>query len=301
MRAADPAALTAGAGLGGAPAAAGLATGGAHRPVDAAMAPRPGRSAADDPLLSPTLRQVFEEMLLEAGEAGDPATLKQRLTALVPGRFPPGLVTRATALIERYVDYRVALGGLAPPADPQDPRALRTLLEARQRVRERHFSPEEYDALFAQEAPLDRYTLARLEIERNAGLTPAQKQAALREAEGELGEAERAARSAAVAHVAVAAQTAAFEAQGTSDSERYAQRRAQYGDDAARQLARLDQEEHDWQARLASYAGAQAAQGSSPEQLQQLRQQLFTPQEQLRVDAALAARRLASPGGSPAR
>jgi lipase chaperone LimK len=251
-----------------------------------------------DPLLVPGLRQSFEALLLEAGEAGDPATLKQRLAALVPRHFPPELVARATALIERYVDYRVALGGLAMPADPHDPRALRAALAARQQMRQRYFSPEEGDALFAQDAPLDRYTLARLEIERNNALTPDQKQTALREAEGELGETERAARAAATAHLAVAAQTAAFDAQGLSETERYAQRRAQYGDDAARQLARLDQEERDWQTRLARYAMAQTAQ-ASPEQLQQLRQQLFTPQEQLRIDAALAARRLV-PTGTPA-
>ena len=75
--------------------------------------------------------------------------------------------------------------------------------------------------------------------------------------------------------------------------DRFAQRRAQYGEAAATQLAQNDNEDRDWQARLSSYANAQAEK-ASPEQLQRLSQQLFSAQEQLRVDAALAARLLAA-------
>ena len=263
-------------------------TGGAS----AAWAKHRADATASDPFLTRDLRQTFEEMLLEAtagGDIGDPASLKKRLTALVPRYFPAEYAARATALVERYVDYRVALGGLKPPADPNDPRALRVALDARQQVRERYFNTEEYEALFAQEAQLDRFTLARIEIERHTGLTPAQKQAALQDAKRELSDEQRAQRANAVAHVAVAAQTAVFDARGASDNERYAQRRAQHGDAAAQQLAQLDREERDWQARLNDYAGAKAS-NASPEQLQQLRQQLFSAQEQLRIDAALTAR-----------
>jgi lipase chaperone LimK len=260
--------------------------------ASAAWAGHRPNAAAGDPFLTRGLRQTLEEMLLEAtagGDIGDPASLKKRLAALLPRYFPAEHAARAAALAERYVDYRVALGALKPPADPNDPRALRAALEARQQVRERYFNTEEYGALFAQEAQLDRFTLARIEIERHSGLSPAQKQAALQDAERELSDEQRAQRANAVAHVAVAAQTAVFDAQGTSDSERYAQRRAQHGDAAAQQLAQLDREERDWQARLNDYAGAKASH-ASPEQLQQLRQQLFSAQEQLRIEAALAAR-----------
>lgn len=273
---------------------------GAGRLSDLATPARPGQAEGTslrDPFLTADLRHQFEEMLLEAGEAGNPAELKQKLAALVARRFPPALATRAMALMERYVDYRVALGRIATPADTSDPRALRAALDARQRVRERYFSPEEYEALFAQEAELDRFTLARLEIERNPDLTPAQKLAAQREAEHELGEGQRLLRANAVAHIAVASQTAAFDAGGVSEQERHAQRRAQYGDSAAQQLAQLDHEERDWQARLSRYAAAQGLK-SSPAQLQQLRDQLFTAQEQMRIEGALAARQAAAQPGS---
>ena len=274
-----------------------VAASGKSLPISAAasLTVRTGEAPASttsDAFLSTDLRQTFEAMLFEATggtDMRDLAVLKKRLLALVPRYFPAQYIARATALMERYVDYRVALGGLKPPTEPGDPRALRAALDARQQAREQHFTSEEYEALFAQEARLDRYTVARIEIERNSALTTPQKQAALKDAERGLSDAQRTERDAATAHINVASQTAGFDAQGTTANERYAQRRAQYGDIAATRLGQLDREESDWQARLNDYAGAQARK-ASPEQLQLLRQQLFSQQEQLRVEAALAAR-----------
>jgi lipase chaperone LimK len=245
--------------------------------------------APQDPFFTSDLRHKLEAMLLEAGDAPTPAVLKARLAGVVAGHFSAGEATRALALAERYVDYRVALGEIKPPADAGDPRALSAAVQARQRMRERYFAGEEYHALFAQEEELDRFTIARLEIERNASLTPAQKQAALKDAESELGDTQKATRTDAVAHVAVAAQTAAFDAQGVSEQARYAHRRTQYGDAAAQQLAQLDREEAQWQQRLSHYAAARDGKATESH-LQQLRQQLFSAEEQLRIEAALALR-----------
>ncbi|RYF54298.1 MAG: lipase chaperone, partial [Comamonadaceae bacterium] len=185
-----------------------------------------------DPLLVYGLRDTIEALLMEAGteDAADPATLKQRLAALVGKHFPAALTTRALALAERYVDYRVALGQLRTPKDPTDPAALRNALEARHKVRQQFFDSAEHDALFAREADLDRYTLARLEIARNTALTAQQREQALRDAENELPEARRAERAAATEHVSAAAQTAAFNAQNTDERTRHAARSAQHGE-----------------------------------------------------------------------
>ena len=258
-------------------------------PVYAARQAQQAQDALPDPFLDASLRLTFEAILLEVGDAATPELLKQRLAAVVPRHFSPDLATRAFALLQRYVDYRVALGRLAAAADANDPGALRQALDARLAVRQRYFSPEEHNALFAQDAALDRYTVTRLEIERNGQLSAAQKQTALLQAQAELSPAEQAARSEAVAHVGVAAQTAAFDANNTSAQERYQQRNRAYGDAAALRLAAQDQQERDWQARLGQYANASAGPGDLA-QLQQLRQQLFSSQEELRLDAALAAR-----------
>ena len=244
-----------------------------------------------DPLLVHGLRDTLEALLMEAGDASDPATLKQRLAALVNQHFPAALATRALALAERYVDYRVALGSLRAPQDLTDPRALRDALEARHKVRLQFFDDAEYDALFAREADLDRYTLARLEIERNTQLSPEQRAQALQAADNELSAERRAERSAATQHMTAGAQTAAFNASNADERTRYAARSAQYGPAAAQAMAQLDREEQHWNQRLDQYSQARAQQGEGPG-LQQLRQQLFSPEEQQRIDAALALRRL---------
>lgn len=244
-----------------------------------------------DPLLVHGLRDTLEALLMEAGDASDPATLKQRLAALVNQHFPAALATRALALAERYVDYRVALGSLRAPQDLTDLRALRDALEARHKVRQQFFDDAEHDALFAREAELDRYTLARLEIERNTLLSPEQRAQALQAADNELSTERRAERSAATEHMAAAAQTAAFNASNADERTRYAARSAQYGSAAAQAMAQLDREEQHWNQRLDQYSQARARQGEGPG-LQQLRQQLFSPEEQQRIDAALALRQL---------
>ena len=242
-----------------------------------------------DPLLVHGLRDTLEALLMEAGDASDPATLKQRLAALINQHFPAALATRALALAERYVDYRVALGQLRAPTDLSDPRTLRNALEARQKVRLQYFDGDEFDALFAQEMTLDQSMLARLEIERNSQLTPEQKRSALQAAEQMLDPAQRALRAEAVVHVGVAQQTAAFNAQGIDDSTRHALRSAQHGEEAAQRLARLDHEERDWNARLDQYQQARSSTQDAA-RLQQLRGQLFSPEEQLRIEGALALR-----------
>lgn len=248
-----------------------------------------GKGSEADPLLQPGLRDALEALLHAAGDAPDPQTLKQRLEGLVGQHFPAALATRALALAQRYVDYRVALGQLRTPTDLTDPRALRDALEARQKVRLQYFDGDEYDALFAQEMTLDQSMLARLEIERNSALTPEQKRSALQATEAMLDPTQQALRAEAVVHVGVAQQTAAFNAQGVDDATRHALRSAQHGDEAAQRLARLDQEERDWNTRLDQYQQAQSR-SQDAARLQQLRTQLFSPEEQLRIEAALALR-----------
>jgi lipase chaperone LimK len=217
-------------------------------------------STAADPLLTPGLRDELEAMLLEAGDMPDPQALKRRLAELVARRFGEALSTRALALAERYVDYRVALGELKPPQDATDPRALRDVLQARDALRRQYFDEPEFDALFADQQALDRYTLARLEIERNPDLTAEQRRQALAGTETELDPQQRAERAQSVVQEDVGAQTAAFNAAGTDERTRFAQRSARFGEDAAQRLAQLDAQDRDWNARLDDYARAQASQ-----------------------------------------
>jgi lipase chaperone LimK len=250
-----------------------------------------------DSFLTPDLRYRIGDLLLAANPRGErlsPEAWKARVEAVVATRFWPAEAARARALLGRYIDYQSALSAQAvsgPAAG--DPHALRQAFEARRRVRQQHFMPDEYEALFGQDDELDLYNLARMEIEGNAGLTPEQRKAALEDNERSLGEPERALRAENSVPSQIAAQTDAFEASGASDQERFAQRSATYGVEAAQRLGQVDRDERDWRGRLTQYADAQAALragGMDAQSLDRLRAQLFTPTEQLRLDAALQLR-----------
>ena len=75
----------------------------------------------------------------------------------------------------------------------------------------------------------------------------------------------------------------------TDDRTRFVQRSARLGEEAAQRLAQLDAQDRDWNARLDGYARAQASQ-TDAQALALLRDRSFTPQEQLRLDGALALR-----------
>lgn len=257
-----------------------------------ARAPAPVAPPQPDALLDADLRHTLELLLLEAGEAGDPYELKQRLAGRIGAHFPAALAVRALALAGRYVDYRMALGASRAPQRGSDPAALRQALQARAALRLQFFDEAERDALFAAEDALDRYTLARLEAVLDPGLDAPQRAQALQSAEVLLSQEQVAERSAVTAHLAAAAQTAEFDARQADPAARHAARSARWGEGAARALAALDGEEQRWQQRLEAYSLALAQPGSDAAAL---RRQWFSAQELPRIDAALALRQLAPP------
>jgi lipase chaperone LimK len=269
--------------------------------IDAAT---PGPIA--DSFLTPDLRYRIGDLLLAANPQGEHLSseaLKARVEAVVATRFPPVETARARVLLGRYIDYQSALSAQAEPGpDVDDPRSLRKVFEARRQVRQQHFMPDEYEALFGRDDEVDLHNLARMEIEANAGLTPEQRNAALEENERSLGEPERALRAANHVPSQISAQNDAFEASGASDQERFAQRSATYGIETAQRLGQVDRDERDWRGRLTQYADAQAALragGIDTQSLDRLKAKLFTPTEQLRLDAALQLRDLASSTALP--
>lgn len=238
---------------------------------------------APDPLLTPALLRTFEQML-DGSQARDREGLMAEMRAKIDRYLPPEWRVRALGLLERYIDYRTALEAL-PAASIGDPAGLRRILDARAGIRSRYFAPEEVEGLFGAEEKFDRFSVEKLEIERNANLTPEQKRQALAKTEETwLTPEQRADRTASVAQLAVGEQTAALEARGASPQKRFEERSKQYGHEAAQRLAALDQQEQDWQSRLSRYAAADEATRA------QLQAELFTPQEALRLQAALEMR-----------
>ena len=252
-------------------------------------------AAAPDALLNSSLISIFDQVLSEA-HADNKAAFMAKAPALLAKYLREDWRVRALGLLERYVDMQEALTSMQPPA-PGDPAQLRRALQAREEMRRRYFAPEEIEGLFGDQIRQDNFMADKLEALANTALTPEQRTAALvRSEQAWLSPEQREVRKEAVAHADVMQQTAALEARGASPQERFAARSEAYGYEVARNLAALDQENQDWNARLDRYAGASEAEQA------QLRETLFNETERLRLSGALAmrsaaARKPAPPGG----
>ncbi|ODV19119.1 MAG: hypothetical protein ABT25_27120 [Variovorax sp. SCN 67-20] len=234
--------------------------------------------------------------MLSEAHADNKAAFMAKAPALLAKYLREDWRVRALGLLERYVDMQEALTSMQPPA-PGDPAQLRRALQAREEMRRRYFAPEEIEGLFGDQIRQDNFMADKLEALANTALTPEQRTAALvRSEQAWLSPEQREVRKEAVAHADVMQQTAALEARGASPQERFAARSEAYGYEVARNLAALDQENQDWNARLDRYAGASEAEQA------QLRETLFNETERLRLSGALAmrsaaARKPAPPGG----
>ena len=148
---------------------------------------------ADDPLLAPGLRYALEALLAAAGEAPDPQTLNAAGSPggpAFPRTWPPAPWPLHTAMWTT-----ASRSGNCAPGRPDRPTgAAHRDGRAPEGATAEFFDGDEFDALFSQDLALDEYMLARLEIERNSALTPEQKRSALQEAEQAL--SPRAVRSA---------------------------------------------------------------------------------------------------------
>jgi lipase chaperone LimK len=246
------------------------------------------------PAFARTIEDVIGEALGSGNMRDDPQAFRTRLAERVRARFAPELAAHALAFAYRYLNYLESLDAANLSAAAHDPTALRALYETRKSIRQAHFSPEEYETLFARDDRLDRYTIARLEIQADTQRTPAEKTAALEAAANELTPAERQEREQWQAHLTSQRQTAQFDEKQASDTERFAARAAEHGEPAAQRLAELDRSEREWDARLAQYEYALNANRNGTlanEALAATRDRLFNEREQLRLDAALSLRR----------
>lgn len=246
-----------------------------HRPADAQpqkldVAGLKARGL--DPLLNADLLRIFEQLLGHRPE--DPA-------AELATRLPAASLPAARRLLEQYQRYRETLAELAlqEPAGKTPADKLAGVLAARKVLQARYFTDEEIAGLFGEDNRYDAFTVERLRIETDGQRSSAQRQQAITElAERMLTPEQQLARTAAVLPLRINVQNNQIAEAG----QRYAQRQNELGEAAAVRMAEVDRVQADWQQRLARLAAA------APEEQTQLRMTLFTPQEQRRLDGALA-------------
>ena len=267
------------------------------RAVSSLAGTTPGGSARTAPdqslVLEPGLVHLFDYWLTTVGERPLRA-IRSDVERDLDARLAPRAATQAKALFGRYLQFKSALKDLhpAPPASSRSVDALRANLRAMLALRATIFSEAESQALFAPQDAEARGALARMDIEQDPALDAPQRQARLAALDAHLSPAERADRDAPLAVVRLDEATDAIRAQGGSDDDVWHARAAATSPEAANRLADLDRDEATWKARIADYrsqrsavlsaAGSDATRQAA---LGDLRNRLFTPEEQRRLGA----------------
>lgn len=282
-------------------------------PVPAASAPQelpaslrgtqvPGGLRVDsDGHLMPdvALRNLFDYFLSALGE--EPLdTLLGRIRAHLEQALPEPARSEALAALSGYVDYKAALADLEnslPALDTSRMASINTeaVAERLARVRDMrrtHLGAALADAFFADEEAYDRFTLERLQVERDPTLSPQERAARLASAEALLPEYVREARAETQRFEQYQQQVDALQAEGASPARIQALREQTFGPEAAARLAELDRERAAWDKRWQHYVrerDALAQRGLAGAELERareaLRERMFDAQERLRAEA----------------
>lgn len=233
------------------------------------------KSRGKDPLLNPDLIRIFEQLIGRL--SGAPA---QKMALLVP----PEYVQQAQRLFDQYLRYRDDLANIKPMGLGQtQSEMLNSVVAARSQLQQKYFSESEISGLFAEDNQYDLFSVERLRIkERNDLTTPQKEEIVARLATSMLSAEQQQARQAAMLPARIAAQNVSMDTSDATPEQRQDMRSAEFGEAAAVRMAEVDQREAEWQHRIAQLAAVE------PAVQQHMRLTLFTPTEQLRLDAALA-------------
>lgn len=169
-------------------------------------------------------------------------------------------LAQAQDLLQRYVDYRLALGdieGSAIPATSNNMAPVSTLRERFQHMtalRQELFSQAESDAFFQLDNVQDEYMLDRLTIEQDPYLNDQQRQQAIASLDHTLPEEIRAVRQRVTRDAELYAITESMQRAGAGEDEIYRVRAESLGHTAAADLEALDYQRQKWNQRLSDYA-----------------------------------------------
>lgn len=235
-----------------------------------------------DLTLSPELIRRFEYHLTAVGERTQ-AQIRAAIEADLSRELNEQGRQHAMRILDAYLKFKTALGNLNQPRMHEvSGTALAQHFKAIRDLRALYFQTDEIKALFGDVDEYDDYMARKLAIVQNKSLTPAQREAELDKLKDALTPENRAHVEQPVMHLTLAAKEEQARQNGASAAEIQQIRTQMVGADAARRLEALDREEAAWKERIRQYQQARTA---DPQQAQQLKATLFTPQEQLRLAA----------------
>lgn len=239
------------------------------------------------------LRLLFDYYLAAIGNRTVEA-IELELGHELDQRLTPPLALQARRLLSRYLDYRRALVKVERDSAQAglSTQAIRTRMELVRRLREEFFTETEAQGLFGVDDAYARDVVSRVDIMQDPALNEAQKKAKMSELDRNLPAEWRAAREAPLRLLKLQEASLQMRAQGAGEDEIYRMRAAALDPAAAGRLAELDKEEAAWRERIAAYVakrrslllgGGAAAERDAA--MRQLRESMFSPQEQMRLPA----------------
>lgn len=242
------------------------------------------------------VRNVFDYFLSARGEES-PDTLLKRMRAYLRHQLPAMAAAEAERILEGYLACQqglASLPGLPPPGNGQvDIAAVRQQMQQVQALRLQFLAPEVIAAFYGDEDANERYTLARLDILQNSGLTPQARAQQLAAAEEQLPAALRESMEVITRVQDLDALTQDWQKRGGSAAELRQIREQLVGADATGRLEALDQERAAWDQRMNAWYSERAAllgnrglgEQDRQARLDTLRAQRFSADERQRVES----------------
>lgn len=238
--------------------------------------------ANGDLILSPELIKRFEYHLAAIGER-TVAQIREAILGDLRRTLNARGLSEATRLLDKYLQFKTALASAqSGQAGDGSAAALARSFQLIRDLRGQYFSTVEIAALFAQGDEYEDYMVRKMAVLQDKTLTEGQRREALAALTGQLSPSARADVEQPVLHLTLAERTEQARQQGATPEQIRAIRTDMVGSDATRRLEALDREEADWQSRIQQYRSTKA---QDPARAEQIKAQLFSPNEQLRLAA----------------
>lgn len=244
-------------------------------------------------IISEDIRRIFDYFLASIGEENLEASVS-RLRNYIDSQLQEPARARAQALLDQYLSYKrelVMLERDLPQMASLD--AMRQRETAVQALRARLFDSETHQAFFAREEGYNRFTLERLAIQQDAGMSAEEKGAALDRLRAALPDDLQDAVLPQLQQE-LRQNTARLQAEGASSAQIRQMRQQLVGAEATARLEVLDSQRQNWQRRLDDYLAAKAkieantglSSGDRRAAIEALAAERFDERERLRLDAA---------------
>lgn len=248
------------------------------------------------------LRRLFDYFLSAQGEQSM-AQISQNVISYIGTHTPEPAAGQAIAIFNQYLKYLTAASqldkALAQAKSTNttlDLTSIKAHLQSVQQLQAQYFDDKTREAFFGDEQALNNYTLQVVEANQNQQLSAQQRQAIIDKAQSTY--------LASFKDPAVQSQlrqqqniekllqeTEQLQKNGATQAQINAMRSKYVSPEAVKRLEQLDQSEAEFAQRVNTYKTQRtqiiAKLGNTPQaqqQITQLQQSLFTPQEQLRLD-----------------